>query len=42
MELKKAKTREEILLALKEAEMEEGRTDLVKNFLEEEKNAKKK
>jgi hypothetical protein len=41
-EIKKVKTREEILESLKTAEMEEGRVGLVEKFLEEEKNAKKR
>jgi len=42
MEKKKVKTREEILAALKAAELEEGRIGLVEKFLAEEKGAKKR
>lgn len=42
MDEKKVKTREEILVSLKAAEMEEGRTGLVDKFLAEEKDGKKK
>lgn len=41
MKVKKVRTREEILAALKAAEEEEGRKGLVEKFLKEEKDGKK-